>query len=209
MIIEHFEDGLKLAKAFLETKKRDNYFDFTALCEENLEECVYSNHLEDDEVELLRALKEKYGEEYIKHLDEVFDDPDIIHDFTCGDEILDIDLDNIKHKYSFSIHELKTDGTISTHSHLVELSDDEYAKLLAWCIYDEHLTINVLRHRDSNLFDCIMREIDSYYLQKEGYFWVDNPYIPTLDEANEDTKQIIRQHNIQRDGFYLGLFPFI
>ena len=28
MIIEHFEDSLKLAKAFLEAKKRDNYFDF-------------------------------------------------------------------------------------------------------------------------------------------------------------------------------------
>lgn len=47
---------------------------------------------------------------FVKHLDEVFTDSDEIHDFTCGCEILDINLYKHYHQYSFARHELKGDA---------------------------------------------------------------------------------------------------
>jgi len=50
-----------------------------------------------------------------------------------------------------------------------------------------------------------MRGIDGHYYQPEGYLWVDNPYVATLDEAKADAETIIRQHDITRGGGYLVL----
>ena len=203
MTIEDFETALKLANEFLSTKERKNYYDFEAIDEECWENVIYANALSDDEVAQLRTLKEKFGKKFVEHLDEVYDDPDIIHDLTCGCEIVDIDLDHVAHRYACKIHELKPDGTISTYNQDVELSDDQYSKLLAWHLFDVHLTINTLRHRDNDLYLAVMRGIDNYYYQIEGYYWVDNPYVATLDEAKADADTIMHQHDIQRDGGYL------
>ena len=203
MKVLDFNQCLELAQQFLAKKERKNYYDFKAIDEEVSGYVYYSNALSDDEVAQLRALKEKYGEKFTEHLDEVYDDPDIIHDLTCGCEIVDIDIDHVAHKYACKIHELKPDSTVSTYNQDVELSDDQYAELLAWHLFDEHLTINTLRHRDNNLYLAIMRGIDNYYYQIEGYYWVDNPYVATLDEAKADADAIIRLHDIQRDGGYL------
>ena len=198
MRINDFERALKLANEFLGTKERLNYYDFKAIDEERLNNVVYTNNLTNEEVTQLRALKEKYGEEYVKHLEEVFGDPDIIHDLTLGREIVDIDLDRVLHKYSFKIHEIKPDNTVGTSNIDVELSDDNYARLLAWHLCDEHLTFNALWFCDQKLYTTIMNEFESLHL---GEFTdCDNPYVPTFDEAKADADAIItRQHDIHRD----------
>lgn len=205
MNINTFEQAQQLATEFLATKERKNYYGFKALDEELMEEFVYNNILTDKEVASLRALKQTYGKDFVKHLNEVFDDPDIIHDFTAGAEILDIDLDYVMHEYAFVIHELKPDGTVLDVPCSVELKDDEYARLLAWHLFDDHLTINTLRQRDMNLYNTIMRGIDGHYYQEEGFLLVVNPYVPTLDEALADTETIIRQHDIKRSSGFLCL----
>ena len=203
MIIENFEQALKLANEFLNTKERKNYYRFTAFCESFCEEQVFSNPLTDEEVDNLRALKEKYGTEFTQHLNEVYDDPDVIHDFTCGEELLDIDLDHIDHKFAFKIHELKPDGTVACYNRNVDLHDDEYAKLIAWHIYDVHFTLNTLRRRDRNLYDTIMRGIDHYYYQAEYFYLVNNPYLATPDEAKADAESIVALHNIKKSNGYI------
>jgi hypothetical protein len=203
MIINDFETALQLANEFLATKERENYYDFEAIDEEVSWYVHFANTLTDEEVTRLRTAKEKYGEEFLEHLDEVYDDLDVVDDYTGGCEIVDIDLDHVTHRYAFKIHELTPDGTVVTYDEDVELGDDEYAKLLAWHLLDEHLTINTLRHRDNDLYLAVMRGIDDHYYQKEGYYWVDNPYVATLDEAKADADAIVRQHDIIRDGGYL------
>ena len=85
------------------------------------------------------------------------------------------------------------------------MRDDEYIRLFAWHLFDEHLTLNVLRHRDRNLFDTIMRGVDHYFYQQDDYLWVDNPYIAILEEAKTDVEEIINLHNIERSKGYLLL----
>ena len=201
MMINTFEQALQLAKEFLATKERKNYYESQGIYEPCPDYVGMLIDLSDDMVSQIRTLKERYGEDFVNHLHEVIDDEDIISDMFYGEPV-DIDLDHVRHQYAFNIHELKPDGTVSDCSLLVELKDEEYARLLAWHLFDEHLTINILRQRDRNLYDSIMYGIDAHYYELEGYLDVDNPYVATLDEAKEDAETIIRQHDIIRDGGY-------
>ena len=53
-----FDQCLALANEFLTTKQRSNFYQFTALNDNNIEYCCY-NELSADDVARLRALKEK------------------------------------------------------------------------------------------------------------------------------------------------------
>lgn len=107
--------------------------------------------------------------------------------------------------YSFDSHEIRGNITV-TKTILVELSADNYARLLAWHLYDEHLTINSLFHRDQSLYWWVMRGIDSYYCH-DGYYETDVPHTITMKEALDDLAEIIIRYNVERDGSYrwLGL----
>jgi len=200
-----FEDCLAMAKEFVPTKKRDCYYEFKFYNDDFGEEWFTLNLLTDEEVAELCALKEKYGEEYVKHLDEVFDDPDIIHDFTGGCEILDIDLDNIYHQYAFSVHELKPYMTIVSRPVKVTLSDEQYAELIAWHIFDKNFSINLLRYRNKKLYDTVVAGADSCFILDGDCFIAEAPYVTTLDEAKADADTIIKQHNIIRSSWYHGV----
>ena len=200
-----FEDCLAMAKEFVPTKKRDCYYEFKFYNDDFGEEWFTLNLLTDEEVADIRALKGKYGEEFVKHLDEVFDDPDIIHDFTGGCEILDIDLDNIYHKYAFSVHELKPNMNVVSHPEKVTLSDEEYAELMAWHIFDKNFSINLLRYRNRKLFDTVANGADSHFILDGECFIAEAPYVTTLDEAKSDAETIIKQHNIVRSSWYHGV----
>ena len=204
MQINSFEEAMKLAEEFLTTKERKNHYRFTAYYDLINEEVVISNILEDEEVAKLRALKEKYGEEFVKHLDEVFDDQDRIDEFSCGQELLDIDLDHISYYYKFMIHEVKPDGTTYSRPAWVELNDKEYTTLLAWQLHDKHFNMNLLRICDNDLYGTIMRATDNIFRDPEG-FWMcmDNPYAVTMDEVKADVETIIKTHGIEQNEGYL------
>ena len=204
MRIETFEQALQLANEFLATKERKNYYESKGFGDPCPEYVGMLIELSDDMVSQIRELKERYGQDFVNHLNEVIDDEDVISDMFYGEPV-DIDLDNVMHQYAFTIHELKPDGTVSNYPWSIELKDEEYARLLAWHLFDEHLTINILRQRDGNLYNTIMRGIDSHYYELEGFFCAEYPYVATLDEAKADTDAIIRMHDIKREGGFLAL----
>ena len=73
MVIETFEDSLKLANEFLTKKERKNLYEFKVI-EEPFDDYVYpQNELSDEEVERLRQLKAKYQEAFVEHLNEALD----------------------------------------------------------------------------------------------------------------------------------------
>ena len=200
-----FDQCLRLANEFLATKQRSNFYQFTALNDNNTEYCCY-NELSADDVDRLRDLKAKYGDDFVSHLDEIFSDPDVIHDFTGGGEILAIDIDHVYYHYGLSLHELQADGTVHTVHTRVAFSDDDYARLIAWHLYDEHLVINTLRYRDRKLYDTVLDGADLYHTDTDGdCFFVTDPYLITLDEARADADLIVRQRGIQRNGAYVGI----
>ena len=90
-----FDECLAMAQDFLTTKQRGCFYRFTALDDNYDSEYCCDNELSADDVARLRVLKDKYGNAFVGHLDEVFSDPDVIYDFTGGDEILAIDLANV------------------------------------------------------------------------------------------------------------------
>lgn len=201
-----FDECLAMAQDFLTTKQRGCFYQFTALDDNFDREYCCCSELSSDDVARLRALKDHYGDAFVRHLDEVFSDPDLIHDFTGGGEILAIDLDHVYYYYSVSLHELQPDGTVHTVNTSVAFSDDECARLIAWHIYDEHLVINTLRYRDRKLYDSVLDGADLYHTDFDGdCLFVSNPYLITLDEARADADLIVRQRGIERDGAYVGI----
>ena len=197
MMIEDFKTALQLAKEFLPTKERVNYYETKAIYEPNPDYCYTLTPLTDDEVRQLKALKERYGEGFVDHLDEVIDDPDVISDMFYGEPV-DIDLDTIYHQYKFNIRSVRGEQ-VSSSSFLVELSDEDYAKLLAWHLFDSHLLMNTLYYRDEDLCKKIMRAAMLNHTIDEIVV-VDYPFVVTLDEALADTAQILSTHNITPNG---------
>ena len=202
MMIENFEDSLKLATEFLAKKERKNYYEFKVVQEPFADYVFPLNELSDEDVKHLRELKEKYQEAFVKHLSEALDE-DTIDDLDCGDELVDIDLDNVQHQYRFKVHHLKQDGTVRSYDRLVTLTDEEYARLLAWHVFDNHLIINTLRYRDSNLYNRILREVDLYYWEDGIAIMQDDPYLVTMDEAKADAEMIVKENGINHTSGYL------
>lgn len=202
MMIENFEDSLKLATEFLAKKERKNYYEFKVVQEPFADYVFPLNELSDEDVKHLRELKEKYQEAFVKHLSEALDE-DTIDDLDCGDELVDIDLDNVQHQYRFKVHHLKQDGTVRSYDRLVTLTDEEYARLLAWHVFDNHLIINTLRYRDCNLYNRILREVDLYYWEDHIAIMQDDPYLVTMDEAKADAEMIMKENGIEQTSGYL------
>ena len=202
MLIENFEDSLKLAKEFLAKKERKNYYEFKVIQEPFAEYVATQNELSDEDVQRLRELKEKYHEAFVEHLSEALDE-DTIDCLDCGDELVDIDLDYVQHQYRFKVHHLYQDGTVHSYYRMVTLTDDEYARLLAWHVFDNHLVINTLRYRDSSLYNWILREVDLYYWEDGIAMMVDEPYLVTMDEAKADAELIMKEHGIKQTSGYL------
>ena len=107
------------------------------------------------------------------------------------------------HQYRFKVHHLKPDGTVVSYDRMVELKDEEYARLLAWHLLDNHLIINTLRYRDSNLYSRILRGVDLYYWEDGIAITVDNPYLVTMDEVKADAEMIMKENGIQQSSGYL------
>lgn len=104
MIIHTFEQALKLANEFLVTKERKNFYEFECIDEMFDKSVCYANELSDDEVSKINQLKEKYPDNYVLHLNEIFDDPDDICNFSEGQELVSIDTDYVMHKYAVTIY---------------------------------------------------------------------------------------------------------
>ena len=202
MMIENFEDSLKLANEFLAKKERKNYYEFEIIQEPFVEHMYCLNELSNEDVERLRELKAKYQEAFVEHLDEALDE-DTIGNLNYGDELVDIDLDYVQHQYRFMVHHIKPDGTVDSYNRMVTLTDDEYARLLAWHVFDNHLVINTLRYRDSKLYSHILREVDRYYWDDCTAMMVDDPYLVTMDEAKADAEMIMKENGIEQTSGYL------
>lgn len=125
---EEFQKYTEMAQAYLAKKERKNYYVTKGMCEPYPDYNDYLAELTDDEVNQIRALKEQYGNDFTSHLNEVIGDEDVIHDMFYG-EPADIDLDDLRHQYTFTIREVSEDRVAMIRKVLVELTDDEYIKL--------------------------------------------------------------------------------
>lgn len=200
MIIHTFEQALKLANEFLVTKERKNFYEFECIDEMFDKSVCYANELSDDEVSKINQLKEKYPDNYVLHLNEIFDDPDDICNFSEGQELVSIDTDYVMHKYAVTIYIVQLPNKqLQSFSDEIILTDVEYTRLLAWHLLYKNITMNSLYYYDRNLFSAITRNIDNYFYQLEGYMMVANsPYCASLDEAIADAEAIINLYNIER-----------
>lgn len=193
--MENMNSGeyMKLAKKFLAGKPRKNYYEVLAT-DENCQTWRFLQELGSDTVKELRALREKYGNEgFVGHLDEVFTNIDEVHDLSGGCEIVDINLDKPLYQYYFARHEMEDDGSLHRAVSLVELSDEEYIRLVAYCLQDKGMNINKLRYADKALHATIVKEVD-YYLCDDDFYIGARPYLITMDEIKEDVASILAQH---------------
>ena len=197
-----FDLCLTLATAFLANKVRTNYYETKAIYEPYPDFVTTLAELSDEEVRKIRDLKHHYGEDFVNHLNEVINDPDVIHDMFCGDAV-DIDLEHIHNQYVFNIRTVHGEE-VSSRQILIELSDEDYCKLLAWHIYDSHLVLNTLFYRDEDLCKKIIRNSMRWVCDGEAPMFSD-PFILTMDEALADTDLIRQEHNLTMSPGFVGL----
>ena len=200
---EEFLNYQEMAKAYLAKKERTNYYESKGICEPYPDYALALAELSDEEVRKIKELKDHYGEDFVNHLNEVINDPDVIHDMFYGDPV-DIDLEHIHHQYVFNIRTVRGEE-VSSRQILVELSDDDYSKLLAWHLYDSHLVLNTLFYRDEELCRKIMRESMRWVCDDIAPM-VTDPFVLTMDEALTDTELIRKENNLTKSSGFLGLF---
>jgi hypothetical protein len=196
---EEFEKYQEMAKAYLTKKERKNYYESKGICEPYADYACMLVELSDEEVSMIRPLKEQYGEDFVHHLKEVYEDDDTISDMFYGEPV-GIDLENTYHQYRFTIREVN-DEKVSSRQILIQLTDEEYCKLLAWHLYDSHLVLNTLFYRDEQLCKRIMRESMRYFEDELGIM-CSNPFVLTMDEAIADMEQILKDNNLEKDSAY-------
>ena len=181
---------MKIATGFLATKERKNYYLFTARRDKRDTGYSYLDVLSDSDVARLRPYKDRYGNACISQLGELPDPPFAIPNYGDGWETIFIDIDKVYHRYDVVLHELHSDFHTYSTKTKVTLSDDQYARLIAWHLYDEHFTMNRLRHLDRRLYDAVICETDRYYRNHFGGMATD-PYLVTFDEAKADSELIL------------------
>ena len=197
--------ALLLAKEFFAKKERKAVYELTAYCDDDQQEYGYFHELSDDELAALRALRDKYGnEEFVKHLDEVFKDPDVLSDLSGGDEIISFDIDTPYYQYNFSRHELQ-DGKLHEYKMKIQLSDKMYIYLLALCLDDPTINMNKLKYVDDVAYFTIMRQVDAH-LCDDGFFIGGYPYLVTMDELKADAQKLFEANPefIRDPATYIG-----
>ena len=203
---EEFIKYQDMAQQFLANKERANYYETKSICEPYADYATILAELTDEQVCKMRQLKEQHGDLFVDHLAE-FDteeEEDVANEWFLGDPV-DIDLDTIFHQYRFTICKVKDDSVLKREI-LVELTDEQYIKLLAWHLYDSHLVINTLLYLDEALYKHIMRETMRYFCFDEIPM-VDHPFTLTMDEPLADSDLIRKEHNITKQSGYTW-FPF-
>ena len=200
---EEFKKYLDLAKAYLAKKERENYYETMGIAPPYPEYAYQLIALTDEEVNQIKPLKEKYGEKFVEHLNEVIDEPDFISDMFCGEPV-DIDLDVIYHQYKFTIHSLHGEK-VFLREILIVLFDEDYCKLLAWHLFHYNLVMNTLFYRDEELYKKIMRGVMCCMTQ-DGFVMVDDPFVVTMEEALADAEQIRKENNILKSRGYRIMF---
>lgn len=193
-IFETNEAAVKAAKEFFSTKTPRNFYKISALQDDILNEVCFHQEFSPKEVAQLMDLRKKYGEDdFFNHLGEVFEDEDVIHDFTCGDEILGIDLDAPMRKYRFTVHFFNGKKNYDRQA-MVELTDEEYIELLALRLDDNHMNMSVLRHLNKDLHDEIIKEVEWQTAYDDGFLMCPDPFLVTMDEVNDDAESIKAAH---------------
>lgn len=183
----------KVAREFYATKKPTEFYEVMAN-DDACGEAVYEHHFNDDQLKALHALEEKYGPMvWVKHLDEVFTDVDELHDLTCGDEVLGMNLDLPHYKYRFARQELRGNQLKAVDAY-VELEDEEYIRLLTLCLQDRYLNMNSLKYADRELYEKIVKWVDVRNVDDFGQYSALYPYMITMDEVMEDVAQIRAAH---------------
>ncbi len=184
---------MQLATDYFNQKSRKPFYEVVALNEDNLSEIIFLEAFSDKEYEELVSLKNKYGgNDYICHLDEVFTDPDELHDLSCGQEIVRLNLDNPSYQYEFGRHELYK-GQLSKTSAQVVLSDEQYIKALALMLKDSGMNMNKLQFADGHLYDIIYSQIIHMGCD-DGFYMGCYPFLITMDELQKDAEAIRTSH---------------
>lgn len=199
---EEFKKYQDLARQFLASKERVNYYETKGICEPYADYAVVLAELTDEQAGKMRQLKEQYGDSFVDHLADFDTDEeeDVAHDWFLGDPV-DIDLDTVHHQYRFTVCQVEGDS-IRKREILVELTDEQYIRLLAWHLYDDHLVINTLLCHDEALYKHIMREALCYFCDEEVVM-LDHPFTLTMDEPLADSDLIRKEHNIPKQSGYL------
>lgn len=157
-----------------------------------------------DQVEKLKVLRSRYGaKNYLDFLEDVFPDHDDIPEVLLDDNIVCINLDTLYYEYKFAIHELRGDK-LEKQIVKVEMTDDEYVRLLALCIEDGHMNFNVLKYADKGLYSKLGLQIDGWVSYLPDDFSVMYPFLVTMDEVKHDADQVAKIHPELRGNVMIG-----
>lgn len=189
-----FEKCLVVSRDYLKQKERKNYYEVEIYSCFNCGEVCYYVDIDDEDVATLNEMKKKYGDEYIKHLDETFE-PDYFISLDSDDELLGINTDRVHHLYLFEVRGFEGENVVSRTAR-VPLTDEEYARLLAWHLACDWVTINKLPDFDRVLSGTIHRNALAALTADDGCFEMAAiPFTLIMKEVLSDA-EIIRKKSM-------------
>lgn len=186
---------LELAKKFMANKEMPQYYYFSLYDDIYCENETMLNILSDEEVNEIEVLKEKFGDDYVNQAMSFLEDPDDCFEYTHNNNIVSIDTDNPCHLFSFKIHTIQ-ENKLGTSTLKIVLNDDNYTKLIAYCLYDGKMTFNKLWQYDKVLYDNIVWSIYTKLENADTGELPDFTFFISLDEAQVDAEMILQDEKI-------------
>ena len=197
-----------MANNFLASKKRTPHYEITYITDCCPMEGWHSlESFTEEEMDKIRALRDKYGkEEFFKHLDEVFDEDSLYE--ICPGEIIDFDIDTIYYTYNFTCHQVTPKGILPKTVKL-HLTDETYLALLQEHLKDKDMNFNRLRYANKELHEIVRHGVDSCFLD-DGFYEAFYPYAVTMDEIKADAEKIKIAHPEHfADKFSIKCYGFV
>lgn len=193
-MLDDKKDVLDLCvRDFVAKKVRKNYYEILGLNDCYCTPDRFLQEFTEEQLEGLMALREKYGKDkFYSHLEEVFTDPDELHDLTCGEEVVGLNLDKVYHQYEFSRHDFIKGEAVRVPI-LLEMNDEDYARLLTLCVEDGGMNMNKLKYADFSSYKELMWKVDYTTCHDDFYDW-DYPFLVTFDELKADAEMIVSQN---------------
>lgn len=154
--------------------------------------CIFLHKFSKEDIVGIMALKEKYGEyDYINHLIEYYQDPDLIHDIAPGCEILGIILDRpALYRHNLVCHSLHPDGTLH-QSTIAPFLDMEYlVRLVSLCIEVPYISYNCIGDYDKDLASYLDGKIKDEICDEHMRITNPFPFLFTMDEAQKYAAEV-------------------
>lgn len=182
----------KLVKNYLSNKEKPTFYTCVTTDDFGYDRQEWLVQIDDEDLKALKALREKYGDDYINHTQGAIDE---WSDITMDGTARSLDLDHPHHLYALGIVTFEGDKAKRTE-YMALLADEDHAKLVEHFVDYPNFNIHCLGLEDPDLYKRVMDEVEDHFRTDDETLMFRSTYAVTLDEAESDAAAIRKANNM-------------